>query len=44
MIFSFTKKIFQSEEIQVPSAGFELNLVIKYDTDFKAQFPDAEST
>ena len=28
----------------VPSAGFELNLVIKYDTDFLAQFPSAELT
>ena len=27
----------------VPSTGFELNLVIKYDVDFLAQFPSAES-
>ena len=28
----------------VPSSGFELNLAVKYDQDFYAQFPSVEST
>ena len=28
----------------VPSTGFELNLVIKYDNDFLAEYPSPEST
>ena len=44
----FAESISDQDDIKkhraVPSAGFELNLVIKYDTDFLAQFPSAVST
>ena len=39
----FTFQLMERVISQVPSAGFELNLVIKYDVDFLAQFPSAES-